>query len=67
MQGPQKMNVAIGSLVLLGFLFIVFAVILNLKGANLLYPYIKNAVSYLIAANTCFLVALIVSTFGKSK
>jgi len=67
MQSSNKMNLAIGSLVLMGFLFVLFAVIFNLKGVNLLYPYVKQAVSYFIAANTCFLIAFIISTFDKPQ
>jgi hypothetical protein len=62
----RKINLAEGSLILLGFMFILNAVILQVSGLNLL-PIIKNASSFFIVANACFLIAIISAIFEKPK
>ena len=60
------MNLANGTLVLLGFLAIVLGVVSKLMGISLLAPFIGAASSYFIVAITCFMVALVVDKFEKS-
>ncbi len=61
----KKMSMAVGSLVFLGFIFIMCGMILKFSGLNLLDPLIRSIASYFLAANTCFLTALIISWFDK--
>jgi len=59
----KKMNLAVGTLVLLGFILLLAGTILNLSGWNPLHPVILRPVSYYVVANTCFLMALIIDRF----
>jgi hypothetical protein len=63
----RKMNVATGSLVLLGFFMIMFGMILKMAGLNLLEPIFYNFSGYFSMANTCFLIALVVDRFDKPQ
>lgn len=60
-----KMDLAEGSLILSGFLLILCGVINQLFAFNLLDPIIGSVSASFIAANSCFLVAIIVYLFGK--
>lgn len=60
-----KMSLAVGTLVFIGFLLILFGVIAKASGVNLLTPAVTNVSNIFIIANTCFLMALIVSKFDK--
>jgi len=62
----HKMNLAVGSLVLLGFFMIMFGMILKMSGLNLLEPVFYSIGGYFSMANTCFLIALVVDRFDKS-
>ena|GEM_PF-1615685 len=62
----RKLNLAEGSLVLLGFILILNAVIFKVSGLNLL-PIIKKASNFVMVANTCFLMALISAIFENPE
>jgi hypothetical protein len=61
----KKMNLATGSMVLLGFIFILFGLVLKMSGLNLLEPLFSRLSSFFAIANTCFLAALIIDRFDK--
>jgi hypothetical protein len=61
----KKMSTGTGTLLLVGFFFILFGIILKFSGLNLLEPVVYQITSYFTVANTCFLVALIVHLFDK--
>jgi len=60
----RSMNLAVGSLVLLGFLFSLFGVVFKLSGFNLLYPMITEVANFFVASSICFLMALVIDRFG---
>ena len=60
-----KMDLAEGSLILAGFLLILCGLTSKLFTFNFLDPVIKTASAAFIAANSCFLLAIIVYLFGK--
>ena len=60
------MNLATGSLVFMGFILLIVGITSKLIGISLLYPLIVGFANYMIAANTCFIVALVVRKFQKS-
>lgn len=62
----RKMNLAVGSLIFLGFLCIMLGVIARLSGVTLMAPVLSTPGQYLIVANTCFLVALVIDWFERS-
>ena len=59
------MNLGTGALVFLGFMLLLLGVVSRLMNLPLLTPYIQSFLGYFIAANTCFLMALIVDKFEK--
>lgn len=62
----KKMNVAAGTLILLGFLLMMGGVIQKLAGLNLLEPIFNQPISTFVVANTCFILALVIDKFdGK--
>lgn len=63
----RKMNLAEGSLILIGFLLILNVLIVKMKGINLLAEIAVEPLVLLVVANTCFLVAFIVSIFGDRE
>lgn len=63
----RKLNLAEGTLILLGMLLLMNAVIMKVKNINLLYPLLSNCMSTLIVANTCFVLAFVVSVFGGEE
>ena len=63
----KKMGIAVGSLILLGFLLLQVGVIFKMIGINLLHPIFEIPSNFFIVANTCFLVALIVDRFDVKK
>jgi len=63
----RKLNVAEGSLVLMGFLFLLNVVVIKLKSVNLLGSLVDGSVGALLAANTCFILAFVFSIFGGSE
>lgn len=63
----RKLNLAEGTLVLLGMILLLSAAIIKLKDINLLYPLLTSCVSTLVVANTCFLLAFVVSIFGGEE
>lgn len=60
----RKLNLAEGSLVLLGFLLLLDVAVIKVKSINLLTPLVNDSVGALLAANTCFIVAFVISIFG---
>ena len=64
MGSGKKMNLAVGSLLLVGFIMIQGGVVLQIAGLNLLDPLFKIPSSAFLIANTCFLVALIIDRFS---
>ena len=59
------MNIATGSLVLLGLLLLVIGVVSKFLGLSLLQPYFSTYSGYFIAANACLLIALTTDRFQK--
>ena len=59
------MNLATGALVFVGFFLIVLGLASKAMGYSLLSPFIQSTIGYLVAANTCILLALIVDKFDK--
>lgn len=60
------MNIATGTLVLVGFLTIVLGMTSKLMGIPLLAPFIMRPSSYFVVAVTCLVIALIIDRFEKS-
>ncbi|MCQ9206810.1 MAG: hypothetical protein NG740_02880 [Omnitrophica bacterium] len=60
------MNVATGTLTLLGMVFLVIGLASKLIGVSLLSPLFATNSGYLTAANSCFLLALVVDRFNKA-
>ncbi|MFC1570224.1 hypothetical protein ACFL4E_00390 [Candidatus Omnitrophota bacterium] len=60
----RRLNLAEGTLVLMGFLLILNVAILKVKDINLLTPLVNDPVGMLAAANTCFIIAFVISIFG---
>lgn len=63
----RRLNLAEGSLILVGFLLLLNVAVIKLKSINLLSPLVNDSVGALLAANTCFIVAFIISIFGGSE
>jgi len=63
----RRLNLAEGSLVLFGFLLLLNVAVIQLKGINLLSSLVDDSVGALLAANTCFIMAFIISIFGGSE
>ena len=63
----RKMNLAVGILVLMGFLTILSGLILQMKGLNLFDSIFTSSSSYFLAANTCFIIALVIEKFDKPE
>jgi len=61
----KKMGIAVGTLVLLGFILLQVGIIFKFVGINLLDPVLVIPGNILTAANTCFLIALIVDKFDS--
>ena len=59
------MNLATGSLVLVGFILLVAGVVSKLIGVPLMLPLISEGSDFFVAANTCFLLALVIDKFEK--
>ncbi|MDD3089539.1 MAG: hypothetical protein PHT95_06315 [Candidatus Omnitrophica bacterium] len=63
----KKMDMATGSLVLLGMLVLMAGAVMKFSSLNLFDPIITAQGSFLKVANTCFLLAIIVDRFnGKA-
>ena len=60
------MNLGVGSLILVGFIFLVGGIATKAMGVSLFEPIILTSTGYFIAANTCLLLALIVDKFQKN-
>ncbi len=63
----RKMNLAEGTLVLLGFIFTLVAVIFKISGLNLLEQISSSGTNLLLIANICFIVAFVVTIFGAEE
>jgi hypothetical protein len=63
----KKMNLAEGSLVLLGFLISLSVVISKVSGLNLLEQIADSEFKLLLVANTCFVIAFIINFFGGEE
>lgn len=61
------MNKAEGTLVIFGLLLLLNAAIFKLSGFNLLYPLSDKVGSFVVGANTCFILAIVISIFDKSE
>ncbi|RKY40045.1 MAG: hypothetical protein DRP85_09355 [Candidatus Makaraimicrobium thalassicum] len=61
------MNLAEGTLVLLGFIFILAAMVLKISGLNVLDPIINPVYGFFLAVNTCFLIAFVIAMFDKAE
>ncbi|MGB2705293.1 MAG: hypothetical protein WBC74_00305 [Candidatus Omnitrophota bacterium] len=59
------MNVATGCLTFLGFILLLAGIASKLMGMSILAPYISSFLGYFVAANACFLMALVVDKFQK--
>ena len=63
----KKMDMATGSLVLLGMLVLMAGAVMKFSSLNLFDPIITAQCGFLKVANTCFLLAIIVDRFnGKA-
>jgi VIT1/CCC1 family predicted Fe2+/Mn2+ transporter len=62
-----RMDIAEGALVLSGLLLILFGAIYKITGVNLLDPMVRTASASFIAANTCFLLSVVVYLFNKGE
>lgn len=60
------MNLAVGSLTLLGFLILALGAVSKLMGMSLLTPFISSYFGYFIVANSCILTAIVIDRFQKS-
>ena len=65
-EGSFKMNLATGSLMLLGFVLLVAGIVSKLMGMALLAPFFNTSVGCFMAANACLLLVLVVDKFQKS-
>lgn len=63
----KKMDMAVGSVVLLGFLFLLGGVICKFSDLSLLEPYVTSPAGFFAVANTCFLLALVVDRFSGKE
>jgi len=63
----RKMNLAVGILIMMGFLAILSGLILQMKGLNLFDVVFTSSNGYFLAANTCFIVALVLEKFDKPE
>ena len=61
----SAMNLGTGSLILVGFILLVTGVVSKLIGVPLMMPLIVEGSDFFIAANTCFLIALVIDKFEK--
>lgn len=59
------MNLATGSLVLLGLLVLVAGIVSKLIGLSLLAPFFISPSSYMAAANSCFLMGILADKYHK--
>ena len=60
------MNIATGSLILLGFILFAGGIISKFMGMSVMAPFINAPTSYLTAGNACLLLVLIVERFQKN-
>lgn len=60
------MNLATGTLTLVGLIFLVVGLASKLMCVSLLSPLFGTNSGYLAAANSCFLLALVVDRFNKA-
>jgi UPF0716 family protein affecting phage T7 exclusion len=63
----QKMNIAEGTLVLVGFLLLLNGLIFKFIGFSLLFPMINTTLASFVAANSCFLTAFLINTYDKPE
>lgn len=63
----RKLNLAEGALVLLGFLLILNGIIVKMSDFNMIPHLILMPSNSFVAANTCFILTLILDRFGKSE
>ncbi|MBD3379699.1 MAG: hypothetical protein GF408_04470 [Candidatus Omnitrophica bacterium] len=60
----RKLDLGIGTLIFLGFVFVGTGVIWKLKGVNVLEPIGASPLSYIILAIGCFVTAIMIDRFG---
>ena len=60
------MNAATGTLTLVGLILLLAGLVSKLLGILILAPFITASINYVIAANTCFLLAIVVDKFQKN-
>ncbi len=60
------MNAATGTLTLVGLVLLLAGLISKFLGVLILEPFISSSINYVIAANTCFLLAIVVDKFQKN-
>ncbi|MFH1380642.1 MAG: hypothetical protein ABIH57_00525 [Candidatus Omnitrophota bacterium] len=60
------MNAATGTLTLLGLILLLAGLVSKFLGMLILAPFISSNINYVIAANTCFLLAIVVDKFQKN-
>ncbi len=63
----QKMNIAEGSIVLVGFLLLLNGLVSKFIGFSLLRPMINTTLASFVSANSCFLVAFLLNTYDKPE
>ena len=60
------MNAATGTLTLVGLILLLAGLVSKLLGIFILAPFISSSINYVIAANACFLLAIVVDKFQKN-
>jgi len=59
------MNLATGTLTLVGLLFIILGIASKLMGMSILSPLVGSNIGYIMLGNTCLLLALVIDKFQK--
>jgi len=59
------MNLAVGTLILMGLLSITMGLITEVKGVSILSPYVDTTMGYMMLAIICILLALVVREFEE--
>ena len=57
------MSLAVGVLVLMGFLLSLAGIVVKFTGLNLLAPLCQSALTYILVANAFFILALLIDRF----
>lgn len=60
----KEMNMAVGTLILMGFIMLLGGVTYKLTGMNFMDPLVQKNQSFFTGANSCFIVALVIDRFA---